>query len=235
MPTFGASQSERIAGGLYNDILAGILLGEYPPQTALPAEIRLASDYGISRAVVRSALDRLKQSGVIESRQGSGTVVSEFDPQTLAQLNRDAQIPELMDCYECRAGVESEIVAIVAANLSRSARAFLENQRQFLSEDDEGTEYESSVSDANFHICLAGFSGNAFFVSIMNQLRPHMLFAMNIAKTLTKRAHHDHVNLSRREHLDVIDAILDRDSEAARKTMRRHIESSAQRIFRDKA
>ena len=233
MPTFGASQTERIAGGLYNDILAGILLGEYPPQSALPAENRLASDSGISRAVVRSALDRLKRSGVVESRQGSGTVVSEFDPQTLAQLNRDAQLPELRDCFECRAGVEPEIAAIVAANLSKSARDFLEDQRQSLKEDDEGTEYERSVSDAQFHICLADFSRNSFFVSIMNQLRPHMLFAMNITKTLTKRAHDNHVNLSRHEHLDVIDAVLDQDSEAARKAMRTHIERGAQRIFAD--
>lgn len=235
MTGFGETQSERIAGGLYNDILAGILLGEYPPQSVLPPEIRLANDYGISRAVVRSALDLLKQSGVVESRQGSGTVVAEFDPRALAQLNREAQMPELMDCFECRAGVEPEIAAIVASDLSAPARAFLESERQALNEDDDDSEYERSVRDAHFHIRLADFSGNSFFISIMNQLRPHMLFAMNITKTLTKRAHHNHVNLSRREHLAVISAVLSRDSDAARKTMRRHIERSAQRIFADES
>jgi len=78
---------------------------------------------------------------------------------------------------------------------------------------------------------LAEFSGNSFFVSIMNQLRPHMLFAMNITKTLTSRAHRDHINLSRLEHLDIIAAILDEDSDAARATMRRHIENGTRRIF----
>lgn len=207
-------------------------MGEYPPMSLLPTETRLASDYGVSRTVVRSALDLLKRSGIVESRQGSGTVVNEFEPKALAQLNRDAQLPELRDCFGCRLGVEPEIAAIVATGLSKPARAFLEDQRKSLAKDDEGTGFERSVRDAYFHIRLAEFSGNSFFVSIMNQMRPHMLFAMNNAKTLTSQAHSIHVNLSRVEHLDVVGAILDRDSAAARTAMRNHIDNGAQRILR---
>ncbi len=210
-------------------------MGEYPPQSSLPTETRLATDYGISRTVVRSALDLLKRAGLVESRQGSGTVVVEFEPQALAQLNRDAQLPELRDCFECRASIEPDIAAIVAANLSKPARAYLEDQKRSLNEGDEGTEYERSVRDADFHIKLAEFSTNSFFVSIMNQLRPHMLFAMNITKTLTSRAHRNHINLSRLEHLETIAAILDEDSDGARASMRHHIDSSTARIFQNQS
>jgi len=210
-------------------------MGEYPPRSALPSETRLANDYGVSRTVVRSALELLKRLGVVASRQGSGTVVTEFEPQALALLNRDAQLPELRDCFGCRLGLEPEIAALVAAELSNPARAFLADLRKSLLKGDQGTDYERSVRDAYFHMQLAKFSGNSFFVSMMSQLRPHMLFAMNIAKSLTSRAHSDHINRSRLEHLEVIGAILDRDSAVARKAMQNHINNGTQRIFQKQA
>lgn len=222
-----------VACGLYKDILGGILAGGYPPHSVLPTELRLASDYGVSRSIVRSALDLLKRSGMVESRQGSGTVVADFEPQSLAELTRDVKLQELKDCFECRSAIEPEIAANVAANLSETAAAFLEEQFRDQGEEDTGTEYDRSVRDARFHIRLAELSNNAFFVPIMNQLRPHMLFAMNIAKTLTTPAQHRHISLSRMEHQDVISAILGRDPNAARDAMRDHIAKGSQRIFQD--
>lgn len=208
-------------------------MGEYPPQSVLPTETRLANDYGVSRTVVRSALEFLKQDGVVVSRQGSGTVVADCDPPKIARLNREAQLPELKDCYVCRMAVEPEIAALVADNLSNSAIEFLEDQRQTLSSEVDESEYERSVHDAFFHVQLAEFSQNSFFINIMKQLRPHMLFAMNITKTLTKCVHEAHINLSRIEHLKIVEAILVRDSEAARTAMRIHLDKGAKRIFQN--
>jgi GntR family transcriptional repressor for pyruvate dehydrogenase complex len=69
-------QAIPVSDGLFNDILAGILMGDYPPQSKLPSEQRLAHVYGVSRAVVRMALERLKDEHIVESRQGSGTIVA---------------------------------------------------------------------------------------------------------------------------------------------------------------
>lgn len=225
------AQTWQVSDGLFNDILAGILMGNYPPQSRLPTEQRLALDYGVSRAVVRSALEQLKSEGVVQSRQGSGTVVAAFDPETIARLNRDVQLPVLKDCYACRLAIEPAIAAIVAQDLSPEAYAFLEQQRVVLENGDEGGEYERSARDARFHIDLAKFSGNVFFVNMMNTLRPYLLFAMNISKTLARRAQTQHFNLSRQEHLDIISAILEKDPEAAQAAMRVHLEEGKKRIF----
>ena len=227
------TQTEQVSVGLYNVILAGILMGDYPLQSRLPTETRLAKDYGVSRTVVRSALEQLKSEGVVQSRQGSGTVVVEIDPGTIARLNRDAQLPALKDCYACRLAIEPEIARSVAQDLSQEACAFLEEQRLVLDNNEEGDEYERSARDAQFHIQLAKFSGNTFFISVMNTLRPHMLFAMNISKTLSNCAQRRHVNLSRQEHLDTISAILGRDAEAAHDAMFSHIKKGAERIFQE--
>jgi GntR family transcriptional repressor for pyruvate dehydrogenase complex len=226
-------RTTEISGGLYNDLLAGILMGEYPQHSALPTETRLATDYGVSRAVVRVALEKLKKQGVIQSRQGSGTVVTAVNPQTIANLNRDAQLPQLKDCLACRLAFEPEIAAAVALNCDQRVEAFLLDQRQALKVEIPGTDTELSVRDTEFHVQIADFSRNIFFASIMHDLRPYMLFAMNITKTLSRPAHTAHIDLSRREHLDIITTILDRDAAAARQTMKSHIENGTQRIFQN--
>ncbi len=224
----------RISDGLYYDILSGILMGNYPPNSTLPTESRLAQDYGVSRTIIRSALDVLKSEGLVQSRQGSGTVVADFDPRAVAKLSRDAQLPLLKDCYACRLAIEPEIAATVAQDLMPGARQFLEEQRAFLTSNDDRSHYERSAGDAHFHIRLAELSGNAFFAQIMHTLRPHMLIAMNLARTLAAFVHHRHVNLSEQEHLAVIDAILDQDAEATRSAMTRHLDLGARRVFQDK-
>ncbi len=53
-----------------------IKLGKYPPNSALPTEKDLAAEFGVNRLTIRQALEKLKQSGIIESRKGSGTYIN---------------------------------------------------------------------------------------------------------------------------------------------------------------
>lgn len=48
--------------------------------TALPTEAQLCTDYGVSRQTVRAALSLLRQEGLIESRQGSGSFATGLSP-----------------------------------------------------------------------------------------------------------------------------------------------------------
>lgn len=47
--------------------------GEWPPGTPLPAESRLAQDYGVALQTMRRALSHLETEGLVERRQGRGT------------------------------------------------------------------------------------------------------------------------------------------------------------------
>lgn len=53
-----------------------ILSGRWPTGTKLPTERQLASMHGVSRQVVRDALDEIERAGFIVRRQGSGTYVA---------------------------------------------------------------------------------------------------------------------------------------------------------------
>lgn len=63
--------AQRLARSLRSTIHAGLL----PTGTRLPAERGLAEQLAVSRSTLSAALDELRAEGVLESRQGSGTVV----------------------------------------------------------------------------------------------------------------------------------------------------------------
>jgi GntR family transcriptional regulator, transcriptional repressor for pyruvate dehydrogenase complex len=225
---------DRVSNGLYSDILSRILTGEYPPNSTLPTEFRLGHDYGVSRSVVRSALKLLKQEGIVQSQQGSGTIVVGLAPDRLAQLHRDVQMPALLECIACRLAIEPEIAAQLAEHQTEGATTYLRIQRDGLEGrlgNDFDTDSAQSASDAEFHVKLAQLTGNVFFSEIMISMRPHMVFCMNIKNSLTRAAHQRHLALTRQEHRDVISAILSRDADAARTRMRNHIANGRDRVF----
>lgn len=54
--------------------------------TALPTETQLAAQYQVSRQTVRAALSLLREKGLIESRQGSGSYATGLSPDTSENL-----------------------------------------------------------------------------------------------------------------------------------------------------
>lgn len=52
-----------------------ILEGQFPPDTPLPGDLDLATQFGVSRITVRTALDRLVDEQLIERHRGRGTFV----------------------------------------------------------------------------------------------------------------------------------------------------------------
>jgi DNA-binding GntR family transcriptional regulator len=56
---------------------AWLATGSHRPGDRLPPELELASMLGVSRGTLRTALDRLEETGEITRRQGSGTYVGQ--------------------------------------------------------------------------------------------------------------------------------------------------------------
>jgi GntR family transcriptional regulator len=52
--------------------------GRLPPGSRVPGENELMSTYGVEQPTARSALDLLKNEGLIVARRGAGTFVREF-------------------------------------------------------------------------------------------------------------------------------------------------------------
>ncbi len=71
--------SGHASGPLYLQVARtlrdGIVNGSYPVGSQLPTEEELRARFSVSRFTVREALRRLRDDGLIASRQGAGTVV----------------------------------------------------------------------------------------------------------------------------------------------------------------
>jgi DNA-binding GntR family transcriptional regulator len=74
---------------IHDELRDRICLLHYPPGTVL-REGELAAEFGISRTPIREILQRLAFAGLVEARNGVGTIVTAFD------------FAELKDIYEMR-------------------------------------------------------------------------------------------------------------------------------------
>jgi GntR family transcriptional repressor for pyruvate dehydrogenase complex len=73
------------SGDVVFDHLAGaILRGDLPAQSSLPPERVFAERYGVSRIIVRQAVHRLADMGLVRVRQGGATTV--LDPEEATDL-----------------------------------------------------------------------------------------------------------------------------------------------------
>lgn len=225
--------NEMVSERIYQDLMLGITYGDYPVNSQLPTELSLGRDYGVSRTVVRAALDLLKSDGFVESKQGSGTVVASKIRNAGKPNISAARQKELFDCYQCRLTLEPEIAACVANNITDEVEEYLEGQMTAL---DNALETSSSqnAADANFHVRLAEYSKNNFFMSIMNSLRPHILFSMNSIHTLSKIKRDAHIRQSKIEHRQVAELILGGSADEAMRAMKRHILNGRKRLFPNK-
>lgn len=70
-PITNGTKRALIAQVLADDITSG----KYPVGFNLPSENELAQSFGVSRQTVRIALTKLRENGLVESRQGVGNIV----------------------------------------------------------------------------------------------------------------------------------------------------------------
>jgi GntR family transcriptional repressor for pyruvate dehydrogenase complex len=73
-----AVQNLSLPDQVFDQIASEIINGRYNVDDNLPAERKLVETFGVNRHVVREALKRLEQLGLIRISQGGGTKVLDF-------------------------------------------------------------------------------------------------------------------------------------------------------------
>ena len=68
----------RAAAEVFTQLSNALLAGEWPVGSALPSEAVLGERFGVSRIIVREAIHKLGEMGMVRARQGGATVV--LDP-----------------------------------------------------------------------------------------------------------------------------------------------------------
>lgn len=222
---FDSLTSETLSKRISRELLTSILRGEIPPGNALPSEEELASQFDVSRPVVREAVKELAVLGLVESRQGRSTRVTSssewnhFAPELLAARSEVGAVDDfLLELLELRRLIETGASGLAAARASEAdiARMSVEFERMEASIHDIERFTDGDIA---FHNALLAATGNHLLTRLIDMIGPVLRFGRMIS--LERRA--DGPIDSQRGHRRLLEAIRAGDPEAARLAMREHL------------
>ncbi|HEX8555341.1 MAG TPA: FadR/GntR family transcriptional regulator [Sphingomonas sp.] len=219
----------KLSDVVYAKIAGRIRSGEYPVESRLPTENDLADALGVSRPIVREALARLRNDGVVVSRRGSGTYVQRAEGPTARRLPPLTSISDMRRCLEFRISLEGECAWHAALGKDEHRTALREAMAQLSA--DLGRRLLEPEHDFDFHHAVALATGNRFFHETMSSMRPTILTALQITPSFISPRSQDRLKALHVEHEAIFTAILANDADGARTAMRTHLSRAMQRVF----
>lgn len=214
-----------------------ILSGKLKVNEQLPTENDLCKSFGVSRTVIREAIQRLEAQGLVQARVGSGSYVVPFqlDEIKSAMLRYGSLNPEpqtFLHMLDLRTIIECENAARVATSAPPEV---IENLREILAEmkalvpQISGHPKKSDKlmqADMAFHMTLARATGNPFLTTILEPLKSLLSsYAAGIYRPV------ESLTQTYDEHAAIVDAISRKDSAAASSAMLHHIDQSRTRFL----
>lgn len=222
--------SERLEIRVYKALLDKIRFGTYALGEKLPSEHELSEEHEVSRPVIRAALSKLRDSGLIVSRRGAGSFVNSGVPAEAGGYSPLGSVEHISDYFRFRRTIEGESAELAARNGSPAAadqlREIAEEVLTLLS-----SGKDSVGVDIKFHTTLAELSDSRFLVETIGLIRPHWVFIGNFVRSLGATRVRTGKRMTH-EHFAIADAIADRDPARARKAMLIHVDESERRVFK---
>ncbi len=193
--------------------------GTLKPGDRLPAERKMAADFGFGRAQVREALHKLEFYGIIKTLPQSGSVINSLDITALDGLISDMLNLQDYDFYslvETRIVLEVNSIRMCAERRTDDDLKNIElAHRNFLKYWDT----EERVSyDFAFHRAIAEASHNPVFKALMLLITPDIMHIYNkerICSPSTKVVE---------EHVHMVEAIRNKNPDVAAELMKMHME-----------
>ncbi|WP_242157307.1 GntR family transcriptional regulator [Aestuariivivens sediminis] len=173
---------------------------------------KLAEKLGISRTPLRSALQMLEAESLVESLPRKGMAVKIFSNK------------EVLEIYDCRIALESMAVkTFVKVSVKSDIEKLYNLFKPFLgSKDIDVMKYKKA--DSLFHEMIIKKSGNEFLYKLFN--RGNLLICIDLIGLVRSPQE----TLS--EHMDIIEAIEEKNSKLAEDLIKEHLEKSKKLISR---
>ena len=229
MSTSNGMGRKSLADTVYERIERAIKSGAYVADERLPTEHDLAAEFEVSRPIVRDALRRLRDRGLIYSRQGAGSFVRGLglkEPLGFGQLEN---VADLLNCYEFRLTLEPEAARCAAERHDAISLAAIASALEMMR---DATNRQSHREDADFqfHLAISRASENSYFSTAMEALKDHIAVGMRFHGASLKREVRGLSHVLE-EHSRIFEAIRDGAGLEARALMHAHLEHSRDRLF----
>ncbi|OYR12273.1 GntR family transcriptional regulator [Brucella thiophenivorans] len=200
---------------IYDALLADLISLRIPPGERLSVDA-LARHFTVSQTPIRAALIRLESEGLVIQKFNSGFSA--------------APLPEgryFRDTYAFREMIEPELAMLAASRVTPEDIIALEElctEMSCLAAESRPDNFGAFAERDNaFHTRITLIAGNQVAAEALSRLYIHSnLFRLRYHSTITTSA------VS--EHLEILDALRQKDAESARNLMRRHIGHSRERV-----
>ena len=171
-------KKDSLSNRIYDIIKGYIISGEWPVGTRIPSEPELAEQLGVSRASVRSAIQRLSTLGLVDVRVGDGTFVTEFSVSNyLSELGEYVLRPkDMSDIADFRQVFEIGALKLAFERRTEEQVRVLEGiLGELLSAAEAGQEEAFLDADCRFHRYFCTMSGNSLFETLFDFFSSFML------------------------------------------------------------
>lgn len=188
---------------------------EFKPEERLN-ESALSAKFGASRTPLREALNRLVAEGLLTFKNGSGFYCRALNP------------PRVMELYEARSAIESEVVIRA---IERASDTEIQAVVRYIDETEPTYNSTSDLSlllemDEGFHLRLAELCNNGELVRLLQNINDRIryvrLINLKILYAENQTVFDEGAKLS--AHRIIIEAVARRDTDAAVAALRSHIE-----------
>ena len=190
---------------IVRSVTAAIVERRLMPGTKL-AEQRLADIFGVSRTIVRQALNQLSRDRLVTLEPSRGAFVAM------------PSIDEARQVFQVRTMMETAMIRQLAARITDRQIAEL---RAHLRDEGDAVDRTDVAGRtgllADFHVVLARMLGN----DVLAQLLADLLSRSSLIALMYQSSHS--AEHSRNEHVQIVDALERRDARAAARLMAHHV------------
>jgi GntR family transcriptional repressor for pyruvate dehydrogenase complex len=194
------------------------------PGGKLPPDRQLAEMLQVSRPTVREALHLLEHRGLITMKPGSGSFVSKINSQYIVQsVDRFFSMTDCSfeDLLQVRELIEPGAAALAATNANAEQRTVLTEKFTALDEAfKSGNPKRLATTNAEFHKAIASASGNQLLAAMSDSI------AHLVAKWTEQTSAEVFNEDTDRLHTEILQAIMERESERARAAAATHVQMS---------
>ena len=220
-----ARRPANLARAITTELVERIVRGDHPSGTSLPPEPVLCETFSVSRTVIREAMKVLQEKGLVQVRQGAGTLVTPpstwnvLDELVLgAVVAEDETLGVLDDLVVTRRLLESDMALVAARTADQdtvdSLRALVELMDQLV---DDPIAYREQ--DRVFHDTIMRTSGNRIARGVVRALESQVV---NTASYMG-RTDRELCVASNRGHRRICERIAAQDPDGAAEAMFAHI------------
>jgi len=204
----------------------------------LPSEPELAKQLGTSRPPLREALSALEMLGIIERRGRKGNFIrastdSISYKRQLRELSKDVSPYEAL---EARKIVETEIARIAAKVATKKdieiIRKVFQKMKEKVEKFDSSLTFQEVVEhDIQFHLSIAEATHNGVLVETVRYMVAGLKGKLWIKMKMQASNFRRRVQEILLEHEKILNALIEKDGEMARRKMYEHLEAAEEEMF----